>query len=74
MGFEASDDIAMFFIDQEMHKEKILLPSEVFAKIDAVTVEDILRVSKDVFKNSKLNLAVVGPHKNKAVIGKVLVI
>ena len=64
MGFEASDDVAMFFIDQEMHKEKILTPKEVFAKIDAVTIDDILRVSKDVFRNNKLNLAIVGPHKN----------
>ena len=56
MGFEASDDVAMFFIDQEMHKEKILSPKEVFAKVDAVTLEDILRVSKDVFQSSKLNL------------------
>ncbi|NTW26988.1 MAG: insulinase family protein [Candidatus Moranbacteria bacterium] len=64
MGLEASDDVAMFFIDQEMHKEKIMTPKEVFAKIDAVTVDDILRVGKDVFQNSKLNLAIVGPHKN----------
>lgn len=64
MGFEASDDMAMFFIDQEMHKEKILTPKEVFAKIDAVTVEDILRVGKDIFRSNTLNLAIVGPHKN----------
>lgn len=74
MGFEASDDVAMFFIDQEMHKEKILTPKEVFAKIDAVTIEDILRVSKDVFKNEKLNLAVIGPHKNNAKIKNILAI
>jgi predicted Zn-dependent peptidase len=64
MGFEASDDVAMFFIDQEMHKEKILTPKEVFEMVDAVTVDDILRVSKDIFRNDKLNLAIVGPHKN----------
>lgn len=64
MGFEASDDVAMFFIDQEMHKEKILTPKEVFDKVDAVTVDDILRVGKDVFRNDKLNLAIVGPHKS----------
>ncbi|HEX8974832.1 MAG TPA: pitrilysin family protein, partial [Patescibacteria group bacterium] len=72
MGFEASDDVAMFFIDQEVHKEKILTPEEVFAKIDAVTPEDIQRVAKDVFKNEKLNLAVVGPHKNKKQLEKML--
>lgn len=72
MGFEASDDVAMFFIDQELHKEKIMTPKEVFAKIEAVTVEDILRVGKDVFRNDKLNLAIVGPHKNSAKIKKIL--
>jgi predicted Zn-dependent peptidase len=72
MGFEASDDVAMFYIDQEMHKEKIITPKEVFAKIDAVTIEDILRVGKDVFQNAKLNVAIIGPHKNIAKIKKIL--
>jgi predicted Zn-dependent peptidase len=72
MGFEASDDVAMFFIDQELHKEKIMTPKEVFAKIDAVTASDILRVSKDIFQNNKLNLAVVGPHKNSKALEKIL--
>jgi len=72
MGFEASDDVAMFFIDQEMHKEKILSPKEVFEKIDAVSVDDILRVAKDIFKEEKLNLAIVGPHKNTKKISQLL--
>lgn len=72
MGFEASDDVAMFFIDQEMHKEKILTPKEVFEKIDAVTAEDVLRVAQDIFKKEKLNLAIVGPHKNNKKIAKLM--
>lgn len=72
MGFEASDDVAMFFIDQEMHKEKILSPKEVFAKIDAVTAGDILRVAKDIFKQEKINLAIVGPHKDTKKISQLL--
>jgi predicted Zn-dependent peptidase len=72
MGFEASDDVAMFFIDQEMHKEKILTPKEVFAKIDAVTADDIRRVAKDIFVPAKLNLAIVGPHKNKKKISELM--
>ncbi len=72
MGFEASDDVAMFFIDQEMHKEKILSPKEVFAKIDAVTTADILRVAKNIFKKEKINLAIVGPHKNDKQIAKLM--
>ena len=72
MGFEASDDVAIFFIDQEMHKEKILTPEEVFAKIDAVTEKDVLRVAKDIFQKSKLNCAIVGPHKNNSKILDIL--
>ncbi len=72
MGFEASDDVAMFFIDQEMHKEKILSPKEVFAKIDAVTSGDVLRVAKDIFRKEKLNLAIVGPHKNDKKIAQLM--
>ncbi|MDD5396853.1 MAG: pitrilysin family protein [Candidatus Moranbacteria bacterium] len=64
MGLEASDDVAMFYIDQEMHGEKILSPKDVFDRVDAVTVDDVLRVAADVFQNKKLNLAIVGPHKN----------
>lgn len=72
MGFEASDEVAMFFIDQEFHKEKILTLKEVFAKIDAVNVDDILRVAKDIFQNKKLNCAIIGPHKNQKNIEKIL--
>jgi predicted Zn-dependent peptidase len=72
MEFEASDEVAMFFIDQEFHKEKILTLNEVFAKIDAVTSKDILRVAKDVFKTNKLNVAIIGPHKNSKKIEKIL--
>lgn len=72
MEFEASEEVAMFFIDQEFHREKILTLKEVFAKVDAVTADDILRVAKDVFKSNKLNVAVIGPHKNSKQIEKIL--
>jgi len=65
MNFEASDDVAMFFVDQEVKKEKIMTLEEIFAKIDAVTTDDILRVAKNVFRAKNLNLAIIGPHKNK---------
>jgi predicted Zn-dependent peptidase len=72
MDFEASDDVAMFFIDQELKKKKILTLPEVFKKIDAVTANDILRVAKEVFQNKKLNLAIIGPHTDKKKLEKIL--
>lgn len=63
MGLESSDAVAEFLINQELSKDKIMLPKEIFAKIDKVTVEDIKRVAKDIFVESQLNLAVIGPQK-----------
>jgi len=72
MGMEASDSVAMFFVDQELMKNKILSMEEIFKKINEVTVSDIQRVAKDIFRNSKLNLAVIGPHKNEKVLQRLL--
>lgn len=72
MGFEASDEVAMFYVDQEINREKILNLKEVFARIDAVTASDILRVAKNIFRNKTLNCAIIGPHRNDAKIKKIL--
>ena len=72
MSFESSDDVAMFFIDQEVKKRKIMALPEIFEKIDKVTESDILRVAKNVFQNKKLNLAVIGPHKDGKKMEKIL--
>ena len=62
---EPSDAQASFYANQELLEGKILIPKEIFAKVDAVTEEDILEVAKDIFQPRKLNLAVIGPFKNK---------
>ncbi|MBU2028433.1 insulinase family protein [Patescibacteria group bacterium] len=64
MGLEASDEVAMFFASQEIKKKKILTPSEIFTKIDKVTPSDILKVAQEIFLKKRLNLAIIGPHKN----------
>jgi predicted Zn-dependent peptidase len=72
MGFEESDEVAMFFIDQEIKRNKIETLDEIFKKINRVTTNDILRVAKDIFKPEKLNLAVIGPHKDSGKLEKLL--
>jgi len=64
MNMEASDEVAMFFIEQTIMQKKIMTLKEKFALIDKVNSDDILRVAQDIFQNNKLNLAIVGPHKN----------
>lgn len=72
MNLEASDDVANFYIDQEVLKNEIMSVQEIFKKINAVTTQDIQRVAKKIFKPGNLNLAVIGPHKNKAKLEKTI--
>ncbi len=72
MSLESSDEVAMFYIDQEMQKKKIMTLAEIFKEIDRVRPEDIQRVAKDIFQKEKLNLAVIGPHKNEEKLKKLL--
>ncbi len=65
MSLESSSAMASFFADQEILENKILTPEEKMAKIDAVTVDDIQTVARDIFKNEKLNLALIGPVGKK---------
>ncbi len=67
ISLESSDAMASFVATQEMYAHKILTPKEKFAKIDAVTSDDILRVANDIFIDCKLNLALIGPFKNKKI-------
>ncbi|MDH4330524.1 MAG: insulinase family protein [Candidatus Moranbacteria bacterium] len=64
MGLESSDEVASFLTNQEVRKGEILTPEEIFERIDQVSIQDVLRVAKDIFKKENLNLAVIGPHEN----------
>ncbi len=65
MSMESSSAMASFFADQEILTGKILTPEDKFALIDKVTIADIQRVGRDIFKNEKLNLALIGPFEKK---------
>src|SRR3989344_7440491 len=61
ISFESSDDLASYYATQELLKHEIFTPEEKFEKINAVTVEDIWEAANDIFKDEKLNLAIIGP-------------
>ena len=72
ISLESSNSMASFFAGQELSTGKILTPKEKFAKIDAVTADDLQRVARDIFVNNKLNLALIGPFKDKKGFEKIL--
>jgi predicted Zn-dependent peptidase len=66
MGLESSDEIATYLTNQEVLKDRIVTPEAVSKKIDLVTSEDVIRIAREIFQDTKLNLAIIGPHKNKS--------
>ncbi len=61
LGLESSDELADYYGFQVLFKKKVLLPDEVSQSIQKVNAEDVLRVARKIFRENRLNLALVGP-------------
>lgn len=72
MSLEHSDGVAMSYADSVLFHNKVLTPEEELDKIKKVSLEDIHNVAKEVFDNKKLNLALIGPFKDKEPFDKIL--
>lgn len=64
LSLESSDEVAVFLGEQELLLRKILQPEDILKKIEKVSKENILRIGKEVFKPSKVNLAAIGQHQD----------
>lgn len=69
---ETSDALASFYGLQEIMGKEILSPSEIYAKINRITPKNIQELAKDIFRPEKLNLALIGPFKDKKRFEKLL--
>jgi len=69
---EGSDDLASFYGVQALLEKKILTPKEIYAKIDEVSPRDVMGAARDIFQPKNLNLAMVGPFKDKSIFEKIL--
>ena len=69
---ESSDARASFCANQELLEKRILTPKEIFAKINEVTTFDIRQTAREIFRPEKLNLALIGPFKDKNKFQKLL--
>ncbi|MCK9393195.1 MAG: pitrilysin family protein [Candidatus Paceibacterota bacterium] len=65
LGLESSNSKASYYGMQELMFNKIQTLEQIFEKIESITAKDILEVANDIFKNEKLNLAILGPFKHK---------
>jgi predicted Zn-dependent peptidase len=72
LTLESSDDIANFYGGQELLKREIRGAEDKAKEIRKVTASQIQNLAKDIFQNKKLNLALIGPFKEKAKFSKIL--
>jgi len=72
LSLEATDDIANFYGMQELMRKDIKTLKDRINQINKVTVGDVQKIAKIVFKNKNLNLAIIGPIKNKKKLNEIL--
>ncbi|MCX7589678.1 MAG: insulinase family protein [Patescibacteria group bacterium] len=63
LGLETSDELAFFYGGEELLTKKIYKPEEIIKNIKKVQPEDIRNIARLIFKDSILNLAIIGPYK-----------
>lgn len=74
LNLETSDEIASFYGGEEIITGGIRTPEEVLKKIQAVKSNDILETARDIFRENRLNMALVGPKGEKKELESWLVI
>ncbi|MBI4085481.1 MAG: insulinase family protein [Candidatus Liptonbacteria bacterium] len=72
LGLETSDQLAGFYGGQEVLSEKMLKPKDIMDKIQKVSSDDVRAVASQIFRNEKLNMALIGPYKKTETFKKIL--
>jgi predicted Zn-dependent peptidase len=72
LSLESSRNVAAWLGAQELLTDRILTADEVISAVEAVTIEDLKRVARQLLTGEKLNLAIVGPVKAERPLAKLL--
>lgn len=62
LSLESSSSLASFYAQQELLQGTILSPEETAQKISQVSLEEVNQLARELFIDSKLNLALIGPY------------
>lgn len=78
LSLESSDSLANWYARQailfkeQRRQDKILTPEQYYARVKQASAEAIRQTAKEIFVKQKLNLAVIGPYKDKGEFEKML--
>ena len=68
LRFEDSQNVALWHGGQEILTQQILAIDDVISIVDAITIDELKEVAKEILTESRLNLAVIGPIKKDNLI------
>ena len=71
LSLESSDSLAEYYATQDILGEELLTPDKLAKKIQDVSAEDIKKVAKEIFKDNRLNMAIIGNIKNEEELRKI---
>ena len=72
LNLEDTININTFIGLEKIYLNRLRKPSEVYKNIDKINISDVLDVAKRFFRPSNLNLAVIGPFKDKRRFNKLI--
>lgn len=65
LSLEDSARVATYFGRKQLLENKIKTPEEIIKKIEAVEIDEITSLAKQLFTEKNLNLALIGPFKTQ---------
>jgi len=68
LRFEDSQNVALWYGSQEILLQQILDIDDVISIVDAITIDEIRQVARQVLTDSGLNLAVTGPTRKDSLV------
>ncbi len=72
LSLEDSEEFAHLLGKYELLHNDAKSPEEIAKAVDAVTIDDVMRVAKDLFKAEKMKICVIGPYDDKARFEKLM--
>jgi len=66
LSLEDSEEFAHLLAKYALLHGESKSPEEIAKLVDLVTVEDVMRVARDLFKADKMKICVIGPYDDKA--------
>jgi predicted Zn-dependent peptidase len=72
LNLETSDAQAEYVAYQEILKREIRTPEKALEEMRKVTAEDVRKLAREIFKDSNLNMAIVGPYEDRKIFEPLL--